>query len=105
MAIGIGTRLTAPVDMWLNQLTGMEERPGTATADGMMVDLAGTLFEREYGVGTHETALAMFSGAVHQTQRLGFWPMMRVAVGGATCCPALADRRRQVPRACWWRPT
>ena len=87
MAIGIGTRLTAPVDMWLNQLTGMEERPGTSAADGVMVDLAGTLFEREYGVGTHETTLAMFSGAVYQTQRLGFWPMMRVAVGVRNLLP------------------
>ena len=87
MAIGIGTRLTAPVDMWLNQLTGMEERPGTAAADGIMVDLAGTLFEREYGVGTHESAMAVFSGSVYQTQRLGFWPMMRVAVGVRNLLP------------------
>ena len=35
----------ALTDTW----TGMEERPGTAAADGVMVDLAGTLFEREYG--------------------------------------------------------
>ena len=87
MAIGIGTRLTAPVDMWLNMLTGMEERPGTAAADGIMVDLAGTLFEREYGVGTHESAMAVFSGSVYQTQRLGFWPMMRVAVGVRNLLP------------------
>ena len=87
LVIGVGARLTAPVDMWLNQLTGMEERPGTAAADGVMVDLAGTLFEREYGVGTHESAMVVFSGSVYQTQRLGFWPMMRVAVGVRNLLP------------------
>lgn len=87
MAIGAGARLSGPVDMWLNQLTGMEERPGTAAADGIMIDLAGTLFEREYGAGVHKAALAVFSGTVYQTQRQGFWPMMRVAVGVRNLLP------------------
>ena len=87
MVIGAGARVTAPVDMWLNQLTGMEERPGTAVADGVMVDLCGTLFEREVGPGLHSASMAAFSGMVHQTQRLGFWPMMRVAVGVRNMLP------------------
>ena len=87
MVIGAGARVTAPVDMWLNQLTGMEERPGTAVADGVMVDLCGTLFEREVGPGLHSASMAAFSGMVHQTQRQGFWPMMRVAVGVRNMLP------------------
>ena len=87
LAIGVGARLTAPVDLWLNQLAGIEERPGTAAADGLMVDLCGTLFEREYGAGNHSAFLASFSGTVHQTQRLGFWPLMRVAVGVRNLLP------------------
>ena len=94
LAIGVGARLTGPFDLWMNQLAGIEERPGTAAADGAMVDLAGTLFEREYGVGTHESALAVFSGAVHQTQRIGFRPMMRVAVHVRNLVPGAGGRGR-----------
>ena len=97
LTIGVGARVSAPVDLWMNQLAGIEERPGTAAADWAMVDHAGTLFEPEYGVGTHDSALAVFSGTVHQTQRVGFRPMMWVALhvhnlvpgaGGAAAEPA-----------------
>ena len=97
LVIGVGARLSAPFDLWMNQLAGIEERPGTAASDAVMADLCGTLFEREYGAGLHDAALASFSGAVHQTQRVGFRPMMRVAVhvrnlvpgaGGAAAEPA-----------------
>ena len=80
LAIGVGVRLSGPFDLWMNQLAGIEERPGTAASDAVMADLCGTLFEREYGAGLHDAALAPFSGVVHQTQRVGFRPMMRVAV-------------------------
>ena len=90
LAIGAGVRITSPVDMWLNQLTGMEERPGTTAADLVMVDLCGTLFDREYGAGVHAAGVAVFSGTVYQTQRTGFWPMMRVAVGVRNLLPGAA---------------
>ena len=44
MIIGAGVRVTSPADLWLNALTGMEERPGTAVADGAFIELCGTLF-------------------------------------------------------------
>ena len=56
MVIGAGVRITAPVDVWLNGLAGMEERPGTAQADGVFADICGTLFEREYGAAAAEPA-------------------------------------------------
>ena len=51
LAIGVGVRLSGPFDLWMNQLAGIEERPGTAASDAVMADLCGTLFEREYGAG------------------------------------------------------
>ena len=87
LVVGAGVRLSAPVDLWLNQLTGMEERPGTAAADGVMVDLCGTLFEREYGKGVHVAGVASFSGTTYQTQRVGFRQLMKTATGVRNLIP------------------
>ena len=87
LVIGAGVRLTVPMDIWLNQLTGMEERPGTAAADALMIDMCGTLFEREYGAGMHAAGIALLSGTVYQTQRVGFRPMMRAAMGVRNLIP------------------
>ena len=81
LCAGAGTRVTAPVDLWLNALTGMEERPGTTAADGVFVEAYGTLFEREYGSGIHAAGVATFNGAIYQTQKTGFRPLMKVATG------------------------
>ena len=81
LVIGGGVRLTAPADLSLNLLTGIQERPGTAHADHTFAEAYGTLFEREYGAGLQEAALSMFHGTVHQTQRTGFRPLMKVAMG------------------------
>ena len=48
MAAGLGLRCTAPLDVWVHGLVGMEERPGTCAADGILSEFAGTLYEREY---------------------------------------------------------
>ncbi|MCY3811457.1 MAG: hypothetical protein OXH15_06655 [Gammaproteobacteria bacterium] len=87
LVIGAGARITAPVDAWLNGLCGMEERPGTAAVDGVMVDIAGTLFEREYGAGLHAAGVAVWSGVVCLTQRLGFRPLMKTALGVRNLVP------------------
>ena len=87
MCIGAGARVTAPVDLWLNTLTGMEERPGTATADGILVEAYGTLFEREYGPSLHAAGLAVFNGVTVQTQKTGFRPLMHVATGVRNLIP------------------
>ena len=97
LVIGAGVRLTAPLDIWLNQLTGMEERPGTAAADGVMIDMCGTLFEREYGGGLHAAGIAVFSGTVYQTQRVGFRPMMRAAMGVRNLIPGSGTPASEQP--------
>ena len=87
MCIGGGARVTAPVDLWLNYLTGMEERPGTAIADGILAEAYGTLFEREYGPSLHAAGLAVFNGVTVQTQKTGFRPLMHVATGVRNLIP------------------
>ena len=60
MAAGAGLRCTAPLDVWAHRLVGMEERPGTCAADVLLLELAGTLYEREYGPSAHVAAVARF---------------------------------------------
>ena len=88
LIVGGGARVTAPVDVWVNQLTGFQERPGTAQADAVFREMYGTLFEREYGAGTHLAAVANFTGSVYQTQKAGFRPLMKTALGVRNLIPA-----------------
>ena len=69
LIVGAGARVTAPADLWLNALMGMEERPGTAAADGVLVEMCGTLFEREYGPGIHNAGLVSFTGRYTRRRR------------------------------------
>ena len=87
---GGGVRLTAPLDVSMNTLTGFQERPGTAQADVVLRELYGTLFEREYGAGTHTASVANFSGTIYQTQKAGFRPLMTTALGVRNLIPAAA---------------
>ena len=90
LIVGGGVRLTAPLDVWVNGLTGFQERPGTAQADAVFREFYGTLFERETGAGTHVAGVANFSGSVYQTQRTGFRPLMRTALGVRNLIPVAA---------------
>ena len=81
LVIGGGARATAPVDIWLAGVIGMEEKVGTAAADGVFMESYRTLFEREYGSGTHVAGTAVFSGALHVTVKAGFRPMLKVLRG------------------------
>ena len=60
LVVGAGLRCTAPLDGWVHGLVGMEEHPGTCAADGILNELAGTLYEREYGPSMHVAAVARF---------------------------------------------
>ena len=87
MAAGLGLRCTAPLDVWAHGLVGMEERPGTCAADGLLLELAGTLYEREYGPSAHVAAVARFQGTVATTMKTGFRPLMKVALGVRNLIP------------------
>ena len=87
MAAGVGLRCTAPLDVWVHGLAAMEERPGTCAADGLLLELAGTLYEREYGPSAHVAAVARLQGTVATTMRTGFRPLMKVALGVRNLIP------------------
>ena len=87
MAAGLGLRCTAPLDVWAHGLVGMEERPGTCAADGLLLELAGTLYEREYGPSAHVAAVARLQGTVATTMKTGFRPLMKVALGVRNLIP------------------
>ena len=87
MAAGLGLRCTAPLDVWVHGLVGMEERPGTCVADGLLFELAGTLYEREYGPSAHVALVARHSGTVVTTMKTGFRPLMKTALGVRNLIP------------------
>ena len=87
MAAGLGIRCTAPLDVWVHGLVGMEERPGTCAADGLLFELAGTLYEREYGPSAHVAVVARHSGTVVTTMKTGFRPLMKTAIGVRNLIP------------------
>ena len=87
MAAGLGLRCTAPLDVWVHGLVGMEERPGTCVADGLLCELAGTLYEREYGPSAHVALVARHSATVVTTMKTGFRPLMKVALGVRNLIP------------------
>ena len=87
MAAGLGLRCTAPLDVWVHGLVGMEERPGTCAADGILLELAGTLYEREYGPSAHVALVARQQSTVVTTMKTGFRPLMKTALGVRNLIP------------------
>ena len=87
MTAGLGLRCTAPLDLWVHGLVGMEERPGTCAADGILSEFAGTLYEREYGPSAHVALVARHSGTVVTTMKTGFRPLMKTAIGVRNLIP------------------
>ena len=78
---GGGIRVTTPLDLWMHGLMGMEERIGTCIADAVLMELAATHYEREYGPGVHAAGLAVYTGSLYQSSRSSFRPLMRVSSG------------------------
>ena len=87
LVAGGGVRITAMADLWMNGLTGMEEKIGTAAADGAFVEAYAVAFEREYSTGVHNAGAAMFSGMVHTTMASGFRPMVGAMMGVRNLTP------------------
>ena len=81
LVAGGGVRVTAPLDLWMHGLMGVEERIGTCTADAVLVELGATHYEREYGPGVHAAGLAVYNGSLYLSNRSSFRPLMRVSSG------------------------
>ena len=81
LVAGGGVRVTAPLDLWMHGLMGVEERIGTCTADAVLLELGATHYEREYGPGVHAAGLASYTGSLYQSNRSTFRALMRVSSG------------------------
>ena len=81
MVVGGGTRLTGPLDVTMAGLMGMEEKIGSAFADGFFSENAPVAFDREFGPGVHNCGTAVFEGHVLTTQATGFMPLMQTWIG------------------------
>ena len=81
LVAGGGVRVTAPLDLWVHGLMGVEERIGTCTADAVLMELGATHYEREYGPGVHAAGLAVYNGSLYLSNRNSFRPLMRVSSG------------------------
>ena len=80
LVAGGGMRVTV-ADLAVAGLVGLEEKIGSAIADGALVEAYATHFEREYGPGSHTAGFANFTGTVHITSASGFRPLFKVANG------------------------
>ena len=78
---GGGIRVTAPLDLWMHGLMGVEERIGTCSADAVLLEMSATHYEREYGPGAHAAGLAAYIGSLYLSNRSTFRPLMRVKSG------------------------
>ena len=80
LVAGGGMRVTI-ADLAVAGLVGLEEKIGSAIADGALVEAYATHFEREYGPGNHTAGFANFTGTIHITSASGFRPLFKVASG------------------------
>ena len=87
LAIGGGCRFTGIIDLWVAGLLGMEEKIGSATTDGIQIDLGPLFIDREYGPGLHNFGMAIYNGALYQTQAAGFRQLYRVWKGVRNTTP------------------
>ena len=87
LVAGGGVRVTAPLDLWVHGLMGVEERIGTCTADAVLMELGATHYEREYGPGVHAAGLAVYNGSLYLSNRSSFRPLMRVSSGVRNLIP------------------
>ncbi len=79
---GAGMRLTQVGDLWLAGLFGMEEKIASGVADGMLLEISGMSFEREYVSSTYNGSFGYQNAAVtHTTTATGFLPMLKVVRG------------------------
>ncbi len=77
-----GMRLTLLGDIWIAGLFGMEEKIATGVADGMLLEVSGLAFEREYVSSNYNGTFAYQSAAVtHTTAATTFLPLLKVVRG------------------------
>lgn len=77
MVLGGGTRVSAPLDIVAANLIGMEEKLVSLFADLNLTEVAGLMFEREYGMSTHQYGTGMLKGTLWTTEATTFFPLIK----------------------------
>ena len=86
LVAGGGMRVSV-ADLSVAGLVGLEEKIGSAVADGALIEAYATHFEREYGAGNYVAGVAAFTGTVHTTMATGFRQLFKVANGVRNTTP------------------
>lgn len=87
LVAGVGARVTAPVDLWLCGLFGMEENIGVVAADGALSEIYGVALDREFIYGMHNIGTAVLSGMLYNTQASGMRALLRSNTGVTNVVP------------------
>ena len=81
IVVGAGLAVSTPLTIASGGLLAHQDRPVSAMADGVLVEIARLAIEREYAASQHRAAAAIFSGTVYSTQATGLLPLLRCYCG------------------------
>ena len=84
---GVGARVTAPFDIWLCGLFGMEENIGVVASDGALCEVYGVALDREFIYGMHNIGTVVLSGMLYNTQASGMRALLRSNTGVSNVVP------------------
>ena len=87
LVAGVGARVTAPFDIWLCGLFGMEENIGVVAADGVLSETYGVALDREFIYGMHNIGTVVLSGMLYNTQASGMRALLRSNTGVSNVVP------------------
>ena len=78
-----GCRGAMTLEQWIAETEAERPEPALwpSETDGLLLELAGTMYEREYGPTLHVAGVARQQGTVVTTMKTGFRPLMKVALG------------------------
>ena len=77
-----GLRVTTSGDFRLiGGLVGMEEKLGTSVNDKVLLEIAATSCQREYGVASYKAAFVSCSGEALISMGAGTWSMLKASLG------------------------
>ena len=81
MVVGGGSRITAPLDVTMAGLIGMEEKIGSGFIDGVFSEFSAVGINREFGPGVHNCGSVTYEGHILTTQATGMMPLMQTWTG------------------------
>lgn len=98
LIVGAGARLTGPLDLWLSGINMVELKGAAATADGVLLETYGLLFDSEEGTSTHMCGTAQMTASTAQVSMAsGAFQILRTSVGVRNLNPGPATEVAVTP--------